>query len=98
MVEVLLNLVGGFEDERVDEVGMLRPFEDGSGEMREEGVEGGLHVPDELHLPGQFLPEEGFNRLVAGQGAFREQFGVLGKDGAESVVAYLRTHAIFKLL
>lgn len=65
MVEVLLNLVGGFENERVDEVGMLWPFEDGSGEMRKEGVEGSLHVSDELHLSGQFLSEEGFNGLVS---------------------------------
>lgn len=55
MMEIFLDLIWSFEDEGVDKVGMLRPFEDCSGEMCKESVEWGLHVPYEFDLSWQLL-------------------------------------------
>jgi len=38
-LKVFLNFIISLEDECMDEVGMLGPFEDNVGEVSEEGVE-----------------------------------------------------------
>ena len=58
VLEVLLDLVCGLEDEGVEEVGVLGALEDGGGEVGEEGVEGALHAAHQLHLTRQLLPQE----------------------------------------
>ena len=51
ILEEMLNFIISLEHERVDEVSMLRSFEDDISKMSQEGVETCLHIPDHLHLP-----------------------------------------------